>query len=391
MMAVTGAAFVFSMLPGLRKGRRRAFAAGAVGGTVRTITRRVSVSVMLRRYLTAVGLTALATVVSLLLEPHWTPIHLLLPFYPAVMLSAWLGGIGPGLLATVVSALVINYYWLPPIYSLGISDGGDWVGFVLFLGVGLLISSLSDRLLRAQRRAEATAAELRLQIDERARAEEAAAKLARLTDELRTSAERYRLQFERNLAGVFRAHRDGRVVEASEAVVRLLGCRSRDELLRRSAKDVFARPGGWEDLVASLAPGVVISNQELAWARSDGAVIAVLVTARETEGLVEVLGLDITDRKRAEEAERQGVRLRAIADLAEAAAHEINNPLTVIMTYLSALRQEGEPGQRAERALAAARRIEDIVERMTRIERVHVTESTTPHLPALLDIRKSAD
>ncbi|HKB24463.1 MAG TPA: DUF4118 domain-containing protein [Methylomirabilota bacterium] len=344
-----------------------------------------------RRYLLAVAFAALATVVSLLLEPHWAPIHLLLPFYPAVMLSAWFGGLGPGLLNTFVSSLIINYYWLPPIKSLGISDTGDWVGMVLFLCVGLLISSLSDRLLRAQRRAEATAAELRQQVDERVRAEEAAAKLANLADELRTSAERYRLQFERNLAGVFRAHRDGRLVEVSDALRHLLGVHTREELLARSARDFFARPEGWEELVASLAPGVVIQSHEVAWKRSDGSPLAVLVSAREADGLVEALAIDITDRKRAEEAERQAVRLRAVADLAAAAAHEINNPLTVIVTNLSMPSAEGEATERLKRALEAARRIQEIVDRMTRIERVRMAEQTSPHLPSMLDIRKSSD
>jgi K+-sensing histidine kinase KdpD len=40
-------------------------------------------------------------------------------FLCAVLVSAWFGGIGPGLLATALSALTFNYYFLPPIHSLG--------------------------------------------------------------------------------------------------------------------------------------------------------------------------------------------------------------------------------------------------------------------------------
>src|SRR6266478_313146 len=40
-------------------------------------------------------------------------------FLCAVILTAWFGGVGPGLLATALSALAFNYYFLPPIYSLG--------------------------------------------------------------------------------------------------------------------------------------------------------------------------------------------------------------------------------------------------------------------------------
>jgi len=44
-------------------------------------------------------------------------------FLCAVMLSAWFGGVGPGLLATMLSALGFHYYFLPPIYSLGLKPG----------------------------------------------------------------------------------------------------------------------------------------------------------------------------------------------------------------------------------------------------------------------------
>src|SRR2546428_3613580 len=104
------------------------------------------------------------------------------------------------------------------------------MGFILFLGVGLLVSMLNGRLLRAQRHAEAVAAEMRDEADERRKAEDSAAKLTKLTDDLRTSVERYRYHFERNLAGVFRAERGGRIVESSEAFVRLVGAGSAGEI-----------------------------------------------------------------------------------------------------------------------------------------------------------------
>src|SRR5947199_67699 len=93
---------------------------------------------LLKRYGLAAVLTALAILASLLLAPHWNPRHLLLPFYPAVMLSAWFGGFGPGLLTTLLSALAIDYFWLPPTFAFGMQEPGDLIGFVLFLGVGLL-------------------------------------------------------------------------------------------------------------------------------------------------------------------------------------------------------------------------------------------------------------
>ncbi len=342
------------------------------------------------RYVLALALPVLGAFCSAGLASRWNPIHLLLPFYPAVMLSAWLGGFGPGLLTTTLSALVINYYWLPPIRSLGITDSGDWVGFFLFLAVGLLVSSLSERTLRAQRRAEAAAADLRRQIEERAQVELATARLAQLADELRASAERYRLQLERHVGGVFRAHADGRLVDASDALAHMLGCPGRDDLPPGGAADFFARAHDWRELVATLTPGAIVSNAELEWKRRDGTTITVLVTARGAEGLVEAVAVDITDRKRAEQAEREAARLRAVADLAAAAAHEIYNPLTLILTTLSVPAPEAERSHRFARALEAAHRIRDIVARMARIEQLEMVEVASPSLPPMLDIRKSS-
>src|SRR5207245_2920044 len=196
-------------------------------------------------------------------------------------------------------ALAMDYFCLPPRFACGMREPGDLIGFVLSLGVGLLVSALNARLLQAQRDAEAAAAELRREVDERRTAEAAAAKLAKLAEELESSVERYRHHFKRHLAGVFRAQRDGRIVECSDA------------------------------------------------------------NARAAEGLVECLAIDITDRERAEEAERQTTRLRTIADLAAAAAHEINGPLTTVLTNLALLRLDGEPAARVDKALEAARRIQD--------------------------------
>src|SRR2546425_10026241 len=174
---------------------------------------------LLTRYGLAAVLTALAILASLLLAPHWNPRHLLLPFYPAVMLSAWFGGFGPGLLTTLLSALAIGYLYLPPTPSLRIRDPGDLMGFLLFLCVGLLFSALNARLLASRHRAESAARDLQREIEERRTVEAVAAKLATVANELQTSVERYRKQLW-SLAGVFRARRDGRIVECSKIFVR---------------------------------------------------------------------------------------------------------------------------------------------------------------------------
>jgi len=86
--------------------------------------------------------------------------------------------------------------------------------------------------------------------------------------------------------------------------------------------------------------------------------------------------------------------LRSIARLANAAAHEINNPLTLVLGRLVMLRDD--PGLSAEtrewivQIYAAAERIREIVVDMNHITRVQLFEHAGRGLPEMLDIRKSA-
>ncbi len=90
-------------------------------------------------------------------------------------------------------------------------------------------------------------------------------------------------------------------------------------------------------------------------------------------------------------AERQAEALRAVASLANAAAHEINNPLTIILGRLELLAPHADADTRhkLEAALAAASRIRTIVERMMRI--THLETLDLPrYLRPTLDIERSS-
>jgi signal transduction histidine kinase len=103
---------------------------------------------------------------------------------------------------------------------------------------------------------------------------------------------------------------------------------------------------------------------------------------------------DAGERESAEAARREVADLRAINLVATAAAHEINNPLAVVVGSLELLVRRlpagAAEGRLVGQAVEAGQRIRDIVVRMNRITRVE-TDATGAGLPEMLDIRKSSE
>ena len=107
-----------------------------------------------------------------------------------------------------------------------------------------------------------------------------------------------------------------------------------------------------------------------------------------------VIFRDATSREALDAAHREVLDLRAVTLVANAAAHEINNPLTVIVGSLELLHRRVLGDAHAEkwvdRAVGSAERIRDIIARMTHITRLSPAESA-PGIPAMLDIRRSSE
>jgi PAS domain S-box-containing protein len=130
----------------------------------------------------------------------------------------------------------------------------------------------------------------------------------------RNSAERYRLLFEHNLAGVYRATVDGEVLDCNASFARILGYSSPDEVRRRRTSDFYLTPADREAHLARLRELGSLTNFELCLRRKDGRPVWVLENASllpSENGRLEVIEatlVDITDRKRMEEALRQAER-----------------------------------------------------------------------------------
>jgi PAS domain S-box-containing protein len=111
--------------------------------------RRVMPRAPVTRYAIGGLMAVLSVAARLALEPLWGLKLPLIMFYPAVMVSAWLGGFGPGMTTTLLCAVAADYFWMPPPHSFAVSDTGDIVALVLFVGIGGVISALNEAWRRA--------------------------------------------------------------------------------------------------------------------------------------------------------------------------------------------------------------------------------------------------
>ena len=134
------------------------------------------------------------------------------------------------------------------------------------------------------------------------------------------SERRYRLLFERNLAGLYRTTLDGKILDCNSAFARILGYPSREDVLKVSALDLYSDPGDRESFVARLKQQRVLVNFEICLRRRDGSPVWVLAN----ESLIDEPGgdtvmdgslIDITDRKRAEQQRWHQANHDALTDL----------------------------------------------------------------------------
>jgi signal transduction histidine kinase/PAS domain-containing protein len=109
------------------------------------------------RYAIAVGATAAAFGVSLLLAPYLQRVVFVL-FWPAVLGTAALAGLGPALLASTLSVLAVDFWLIEPRGTLGI-NAADLAPLAIFFASAALVSGLTDRRRAAEARAVAAARE----------------------------------------------------------------------------------------------------------------------------------------------------------------------------------------------------------------------------------------
>jgi len=115
------------------------------------------------RYGLAVVSVAAALVITSALQQYTdlTPL-----FYAAIIVSAWFGGMGPGLVAVVLATFALDYFFIPPLYTL--RPDAKQASFLVVFGIlAVLTSWMSSKRQHAERALREARDELELRVEER--------------------------------------------------------------------------------------------------------------------------------------------------------------------------------------------------------------------------------
>ena len=199
---------------------------------------------------------------------------------------------------------------------------------------------------------------------------------------------RARRLFNANIIGIFTWNLDGRILDANEAFLRIVGYSS-DDLASGTMRWKDLMPPDWNPegdlLLDALKSTGIAPPFEAEYIRQGGSQVPVLIGAAlfdgtPTEGVAFVL--DLTERMRAEAAAHENLRryhelqmrmahanrIASIGQLSASIAHEINQPLAgITINAGTCLRMLATDPPQIEGAQEAARRMIRDVERASQV------------------------
>ncbi|MGD9142428.1 MAG: PAS domain S-box protein [Dehalococcoidia bacterium] len=266
---------------------------------------------------------------------YYTAIYRLM-FPISALIAAWRFGVKGGLVVCfIIGPVILSSVFINSQLPNALLDIGD-------VAVGFIFSWLVGKQGEMKQRLEQTTAELRRQS-------------TILRDEIaerRKAKEQYRLVAEYSADVIYKLRiADECYIYVSPSVKRLLGYTEK-EALTMKPKDVLT-PESYEKQFLTLLKDIESDTSyrtlQLEAVHKDGHTVPIEVNGslvRDENGVpAEIVGVarDITERKKMEEQLIIQDRLASIGQLSAGMAHEINNPITGIVTFSALLLEKDLP------------------------------------------------
>ncbi|MGH9437340.1 MAG: chemotaxis protein CheB, partial [Terriglobia bacterium] len=161
---------------------------------------------------------------------------------------------------------------------------------------------------------------------------------------LRQTEDRYRLLFERNLAGVYFSTADGRMLECNQAFAQILGYATVRDILDHRVEEICFDNEHQQNLITQLRLRSALTNIECRLRRKDGAPVDVLMNCNlsrlegETAEVIESIVMDITSRIQAEQATKDftGREMRSRDEERRRVSRELHDSVGSSLTALIA-------------------------------------------------------
>ena len=292
-------------------------------------------------------------------------------FFAAIMGSAWFGGFIAGFVAVVMSSLLIDYFFVPPLFSISVAKDSQSF-FAAFIVCAIAITVVSS----ARKRAENAIRIARDQLE--AKVLERTAELQRSNLEIRESERQLRMLTEAIPQQIWRTGAAGCIEYCNQHLCDYLGRRVETlpgeeffNVIHPEDRPLFRQ--GWQAALASAG----MFEIEARVRGADGIYRWFLVRSipqRSEDGEIARwygIHIDIEQQRSAQQSLVQAqddltrlLRTLSMAEMAASIAHELNQPLTAVVTHAYACREwlQSEPAN-LEKASATA---EKIVQESTR-------------------------
>jgi PAS domain S-box-containing protein len=267
-------------------------------------------------------------------------------FFGAVMGSAWFGGLLAGLVAVALSSLLVTYFFIPPLYSLTVAHESQSF-LAAFILCALAIGLVSSARKRAETAIRNARDELELRVQERTE------ELERSYLEIRESERQLRMLTEAIPQQLWRADGSGSVEYVNQYLRDYVG--GDPDLLRGNGLFQSLHPADrllfqrtWETARESGSACEVEARVSDASKRYRWFLIRVVPHRSDTGSILNWYGIhiDVEEQHRAQQSLQSAhddlarlLRTFSMAELAASIAHELNQPMTALVTHAYACRE----------------------------------------------------